>query len=205
MMSFKVKTQGKAMAENLPIIQTNRLILRQWKDSDREMFGILNADPETLKYFPKTLTQKESNAFIDKSIEIINRKGYGLFAVEIKETNEFIGFTGLAIPSWEAQFTPCTEIGWRLYKDFWGKGYATESANAVLKFAFNELKLNEVVSFTSPYNVPSINVMKRIGMTHDPDRDFEHPRIEVGNKLRRHVFYAIKVKEYKSLQNEEMQ
>jgi ribosomal-protein-alanine N-acetyltransferase len=178
-------------------IETERLILRQWKESDRDVFAELNQNPENLLFFPNTLTRKQSDDFINKTIQLIDNNGYGLFAVELKETSEFIGFTGLATPSFEAHFTPCTEVGWRLHKNYWGKGYATEAAKSVLNFAFNKLYLGEVVSFTSLLNTPSINVMKRIGMTHDPSRDFEHPRIEKGHKLRPHTFYQIKKENFK--------
>jgi len=172
-------------------IETERLLLRQWKESDKKPFAQLNSDPETLLHFPKTLAEEESNSFVDKTIQLINKNKYGLFAVELKDSGKFIGFTGLAVPSWEADFTPCTEIGWRIYKGYWGKGYATEAAKKVLNFAFSKLKLEEVVAFTSHFNIPSIKVMKRIGMIHDPARDFDHPRIEQGHKFSPHVFYQI--------------
>jgi len=150
-----------------------------------------------MKFFPNTFSTEESNAFIDKTIDLIDRDGYGLFAVEIKDCGQFIGFIGLAVPNYETHFTPCTEIGWRLHKSFWGNGYATEAAKGVLDFAFNKLNLNEVVSFTSHLNAPSINVMKRIGMTHDPKGDFDHPKVEEGHKLRPHTLYRIKSGDFK--------
>ena len=172
-------------------IETERLILRQWKETDRNTFAELNGDPENLKFFPYVLTRKQSDEFINKTIDHINKNQYGLFAIEIKETNEFIGFTGLATPSFEASFTPCTEIGWRLHKNFWGKGYATEAAIAALEYGFSIINLDEIVSFTSHYNIPSINVMKKIGMKHDQQGDFDHPNVEDGHKLKPHVLYRI--------------
>lgn len=183
----------------MTIIETERLILRQWKESDRKIFSELNADPENMKFFPRPFNEEESHSFIDKTIEIIDRDGYGLFAIVVKETNQFIGFTGLAVPSYETHFTPCTEIGWRIHKDFWGKGFATEAARGVLEFAFNTLQLNEIVSFTSHFNTPSINVMKRIGMIHDQNGDFDHPRVEEGHKLRPHVLYRITSEDFSNL------
>lgn len=170
-------------------IETDRLIIRQWLDSDRSTFRELNGDPENMEFFPFTFNNEQSDEFIDKTIDYIDHHGFGLFAVEIKETSEFIGFIGLMRPTFQAHFTPCTEIGWRLHKRFWGHGYATEAASHVLDFAFHTLKLEEVVSFTSTFNLPSIKVMQRIGMVHDPNGDFDHPRVENGHKLKRHVLY----------------
>lgn len=173
-------------------IETERLILRQWKESDRDVFAELNGSHENMAFFPRPFTREESDAFIDKTISLINQNGFGLFAVEIKETSEFIGFTGLNRPTYQTHFTPCVEIGWRIHQRFWGKGYATEAALGVLDFAFQELKLEEVVSFTSHLNIPSIKVMERIGMIHDPKGDFNHPNVEEGHKLRPHTLYRIK-------------
>jgi RimJ/RimL family protein N-acetyltransferase len=178
------------------MIETDRLILRQWKESDRDIFAELNADQDNMAFFPKTYNRSESDAFIDKTIELIATNGFGLFAVEVKETSQFIGFVGLASPPYETPFTPCTEIGWRLHKNSWGNGYATEAACAVLDFAFTELKKDEIVSFTSPLNLPSINVMKKIGLKRDESGDFDHPRIEPGHELRRHILYRITAQEY---------
>jgi RimJ/RimL family protein N-acetyltransferase len=171
------------------IVETKRLILRQWREGDRSLFADLNADPETMRFFPRTLSDDESNAFIDKSIASINTIGYGWMAVEIKETHEFIGSIGLSNPRFEAHFTPCTEIGWRLHRKYWGKGYATEGASVVLDYGFNGLGHDEIVSFTSIFNIPSIRVMKRIGMTSNHIDDFDHPRVEEGHRLKKHVLY----------------
>ena len=178
------------------MIETERLLLRQWIDSDRAAFCKLNADPETMCFFPNVFSKEESNAFIDKTIGLIQEQGYGLFAVERKSDHQFLGFIGLAHPAYETHFTPCTEIGWRIDKEHWGNGYATEGAKAVLNFAFNQLKLEEIVSFTAVLNQPSINVMKRIGMKLDLNGEFNHPRVEVGHKLERHVLYRLKREDY---------
>lgn len=173
------------------IIQTERLILRKWKESDLDPFSRMNADARVMEYFPKLLTLEETKAFIDRITRHIDDHGYGLFACELKETREFMGYVGLAIPNIETEFTPCVEIGWRLAFDYCGKGYATEAAIAVLKFGFEELGLNEVLSWTVPANVRSRRIMEKIGMTQDEAGSFNHPRISEDNPLSRHVLYRI--------------
>lgn len=178
-------------------VETERLILRQWKESDRETFVELNSSKENLPFFPNPFSKDESDKFIDKTISLIEKNGFGLFAVEIKSTGEFIGFTGLHNPTYKTHFTPCTEIGWRLHKNFWGKGYATEAAKGALDFAFNQLKLDEIVSFTATLNTPSIKVMERIGMTRDESGEFDHPNVPDGHILKRHVLYRLKRDQYR--------
>jgi RimJ/RimL family protein N-acetyltransferase len=175
-----------------PLIEPSapRLVLRQWRDGDRAPFAALNADPMVMEHFPAMLTRDQSDAMVDRCVEQIERDGYGLWAVEVRTTGEFIGFVGLAVPSWEAAFTPCTEIGWRLARSAWGHGYATEAANAALATAFGPVGLGEVVSFTTTGNLRSQQVMQRIGMTRDPSTDFDHPRVAAG-PLRRHVLYRV--------------
>lgn len=173
-------------------IETERLTLRQWMEEDKAPFAALNACPETMKHFPRTFSKEESDAFVEKTIKIIDDKGYGLFAVENFDTEEFLGFVGLNEPTFDAPFTPCVEIGWRLHKDHWGKGFATEAAKAVLALAFERLNIPEIVSFTSPLNEASIKVMEKIGMTRDESSDFDHPNVEDGSPLKKHVLYRIK-------------
>ena len=170
-------------------LQTDRLRLRSWRESDREPFASLNADPRVMEYFPAALSSEESHAMADSIHAHIERHGWGLWAVEIPGVTSFAGFIGLATPRFDAHFTPCTEIGWRLGQPFWGYGYATEGALAVLAFAFHTLELSEVVSFTTETNLPSRRVMERIGMTRNPSDDFDHPSLPVGHRLRRHVLY----------------
>jgi RimJ/RimL family protein N-acetyltransferase len=165
--------------------------MRQWRDSDREPFAAMNKDPEVMLHFPQPLTREQSDAFADRIAERLEIDGYGLWALEVVETGEFIGYTGLAHARFVAHFTPATEVGWRLARHAWGSGYATEAARASLAHAFQRVRLDEVVSFTSTTNTPSQRVMQRIGMTHDPADDFDHPAIEVGHRLRRHVLYRI--------------
>jgi RimJ/RimL family protein N-acetyltransferase len=165
-------------------LRTERLVLRQWREEDRAPFAALNADPIVMEHFPSTMTREASDAFVDFNIAAIADRGWGLWAVEAD--GEFIGFVGLNEP----RFRPGVEIGWRLARRAWGHGYATEAARAVLAFAFDELGLAEVISFTSTTNVRSQRVMERIGMTRDPADDFDHPNV-TDERLRRHVLYRV--------------
>lgn len=169
---------------------TKRLTLRQWQFSDYELFAEINKDPVVMKYYPNTLTKVESDAFAKKIESLILKRGWGFWAVELKATKQFIGFVGLHHPEADLPFSPCTEIGWRLSKKHWGNGYATEAASTALKYAFETLQLDEVVSFTSLQNVKSKSVMERLNMVNAM-QNFEHPDIPAGHKLREHVLYKI--------------
>jgi RimJ/RimL family protein N-acetyltransferase len=173
-------------------LPTDRLLLRRWRPEDRAPFAALNADPEVMEHFPARLTRAESDAFVDRIEAGFAEHGFGLWAVEVQATGEFIGFTGLAVPSFDAPFTPAVEIGWRLARPAWGHGYASEAARGALDAAFTRYGLAEVVSFTSVDNVRSQAVMLRIGMTHDPADDFGHPRLPPDHRLHRHVLWRIK-------------
>jgi RimJ/RimL family protein N-acetyltransferase len=175
----------------IPELETDRLLLRGWRSADREPFARLNADPRVTEFFPAPLDRVESDALVDRIVEHWARDGYGVWAVERRSDDSFLGFVGLASPAWEAAFTPCVEVGWRLDPAAWGQGYATEAADAALRFGFERLVLDEIVSFTVPGNVRSRAVMERLGMTHDPADDFDHPRLEPGHRLRRHVLYRL--------------
>ena len=170
-------------------LPTDRLLLRRWRPQDRAPFAALNADPEVMEHFPARLTRAESDAFVDRIEAGFAEHGFGLWAVEVQATGEWIGFTGLAVPSFEAPFTPAVEIGWRLARPAWGHGFASEAAGRVLDAAFTSYGLAEVVSFTSVTNVRSQAVMRRIGMTHDPADDFGHPRLPPDHRLHRHVLW----------------
>jgi RimJ/RimL family protein N-acetyltransferase len=170
-------------------LRTDRLLLRPWRESDRVPFAAMNADPRVMEFFPALSTQAESNATVDRILQHFQQHGYGGWAVEVPGVAEFIGFIGLNHPTFEAPFTPCVEIGWRLAFDYWGRGFATEGAQAALEFGFETLGLDEILSFTAVPNVRSQRVMERIGMTRDPKEDFDHPRVPEGNWLRRHVLY----------------
>jgi RimJ/RimL family protein N-acetyltransferase len=168
-------------------IETPRLVLRQWTETDHEPFIELNLDRDVMEFFPSTLTREESMGQIARITTHINQYGYGLFAVERKDNHQFIGFTGLSHPQFESYFTPCVEIGWRLSKENWNQGFAIEAAKACLKWGLQTLKLSEIYSFTSIHNLRSEQVMIKIGM-HKMDL-FEHPMIKEGHFLKQHVLY----------------
>lgn len=168
-------------------LRTDRLLLRQWRDGDRDPFAELNADPVVMEHFPATLSRAESEAFVDRHSALIDQRGWGLWAVEVRETGAFIGFTGLAVPVFDADFVPCTEIGWRLAASAWGRGYATEAATAVLTHAFDEIGLDDVVSFTYVGNDRSRRVMEKIGLRER--LEFDHPNLP-GDPIQRHVLYG---------------
>jgi RimJ/RimL family protein N-acetyltransferase len=172
-------------------LRTSRLILRHWLPSDRAPFAALNADPVVMEHFPAVLTGEESEAFADRIETDLDRNGYGLWAVEVREGASFIGFVGLAAPSFEAHFTPAVEIGWRLAREHWGSGYATEAATEVIRSGFEDHGLPEIVSFTTPQNRRSRAVMERLGMSHDERDDFDHPRFLEDARMRRHVLYRL--------------
>ena len=178
------------------MIKTTRLVLRPWKEADLEAFAKLNADAKVMEHFPATLTKEESDALAAKIRAKFDQKGWGLFAVSIPGAADFIGFIGLAEPSFEAHFTPAVEIGWRLAPQYWGKGYATEGALAVLKYGFEVLGLKEIVSFTAVQNKRSRAVMERIGMHRDQKDDFDHPKLPDGHRIKKHVLYRIGVADY---------
>ncbi|WP_405393695.1 GNAT family N-acetyltransferase [Microbispora hainanensis] len=171
-------------------IRTERLVLRRWREDDKEPFAALNADPVVMEHFPATLSREDSDALAERIEAGFDEHGFGLWAVEAD--GEFIGFTGLSVPRFTAPFTPCVEIGWRLARSAWGRGYATEAARASLEDGFGRAGLTEVVSFTAVQNVRSQAVMGRLGMTHDPADDFDHPALPAGHPLRRHVLYRIR-------------
>jgi len=173
-------------------LRAPRLRLRRWLPSDRTPFAALNADPQVMEHFSSSTLSREDSDILASRIEAhFHQHGFGLWAVEIPNVASFAGFVGLSVPDFEAHFTPCVEIGWRLAAQHWGKGYATEGARAVLAFAFQTLALGEIVSFTVPGNLRSRQVMERIGMVHDPADDFDHPKLPEGHRFRRHVLYRI--------------
>ncbi len=149
----------------------------------------MNADPHVLEHFPATLSRQESDAAVDRITAHFDAHGFGLWAVEIPGVTPFAGFIGLCRPRFEAHFTPCVEVGWRLAAEHWGHGYATEGAWAALTFGFETLGLDEIVSYTVPANLRSRRVMEKIGMTHNPADDFDHPLLAAGHALERHVLY----------------
>ena len=173
-------------------LRTERLVLRAWCDDDLAPFAALNADPAVMEFFPTTLTRAASAAAAGRIRAEIAERGFGLWAVEVPGMAPFIGFTGLSMPRFEAHFTPCVEIGWRIARAHWGRGYAPEAARAALADGFGRLGLAEIVAFTATGNERSRRVMEKLGMRHDPADDFDHPNLPPGHPLRRHVLYRIR-------------
>jgi ribosomal-protein-alanine N-acetyltransferase len=170
-----------------PVLATDRLFLRDWREEDLAPFAALNADPRVMEFFPTTLDRAESDALAARLQGSIEESGFGFWAAERKEDGAFVGFVGLRRP----RFMPAVEIGWRLARAYWGKGYATEAARAALAHGFGPLGLSEIVAFTVPTNRRSRSVMERLGMAHDPGADFDHPAVPEGHALRRHVLYRL--------------
>jgi RimJ/RimL family protein N-acetyltransferase len=186
------RSPGLSGFKSLPReLRTNRLLLRRWLPADRAPFAELNADPRVVEYLPAALSREESDAFAARIEAHFDERGFGLWAVEVPGGVAFAGFVGLSVPRFEAHFTPCVEIGWRLARQQWGRGYATEGARAALAFGLDVLQLGEIVSFTVPGNLRSRRVMERIGMTHHPADDFDHPALPEEDPLRPHVLYRI--------------
>ncbi len=171
---------------------TDRLKLRTWTSADLDSFAKLNCCPRVMEYFPRGLTREETRGFLAKIQSNFERDGFGLWAVELLDCSEFIGFVGLSQPGFKAHFTPCVEIGWRLAADHWGKGYAVEGARASLQDVFTRELLSDVVSFTSKINLKSIRVMEKLGMQSDPVDDFHHPFLPDDHNLSLHVLYRLK-------------
>lgn len=180
------------------ILQTNRLILRPFEERDIDSMTLINQDPKVCEFLPGIGTRSTTESNIKKFIKHYHDHGFSLYAVELKSTGEMIGWCGLMIPAFEAHFMPAFEIGWRLSSSHWDKGYATEAAKAVLQYAFEELKLEEVVSFTVPDNIRSRRVMEKIGLHHNDSDDFDHPKLEKTHPLCRHVLYGITKNEFES-------
>ena len=175
-----------------PKINTERLLLRGWRATDKAPYASLNADSRVMRHFPATLTSEQSDQMVDRMVAAWDTNSFGLWAVERIDTGAFIGFVGLAAPSWETNFTPCVEVGWRLAHEQWGQGYAPEAARAALAFGFEYVDLpnDEIVSFTTKKNLNSQRVMQKIGLTPDPSREFDHP-LTPGWEQQRHVLYCI--------------
>ena len=178
----------------MKIIETERLVLRTWKESDILPFSAMNQDQKVMEFFPSTLSPGESATLYQKIIASFEQKGFGLFAVEAKQTQEFVGFIGFSQPTFTSYFTPCVEIGWRLARQFWGRGFATEGAKACLQYGFSALDFMDIYSWTAKINSKSVNVMEKIGLTCDGE--FEHPNIPPGHPLRTHVLYKASRNKY---------
>lgn len=177
------------------MIETDRLLLRRWAEEDREPFFRLNSDARVMEFMPHCLSRWESDVLVDHIEDHFRKHSFGLYALELREDHSFIGFLGLAIPAFTAHFTPCVEIGWRLSANHWERGLATEGARAVVRHAFEVVRLDALVSFTVPANIRSRRVMEKIGMIHNPGDDFDHPNLPDGHPLRRHVLYRLRTSE----------
>jgi RimJ/RimL family protein N-acetyltransferase len=173
-------------------LTTDRLLLRQWRPADREPFAVMNADPVVMRHFPAPLDRATSDLFADRNETGIAERGWGLWAVEVRETGSFAGFIGLQPVNPVLPCAPAVEIGWRLAAACHGHGYATEGAREVVAYAFGEIALPELVSFTTVRNVRSRRVMEKLGMTHDPADDFVHPTVPADWPGRQHVLYRLR-------------
>lgn len=180
-------------------LRTQRLVLRQWRDEDLEPFAMLNADPEVMRHFPATMTREESDALAQQQRGRIAERGWGLWALEVVDGASFVGFVGLAEPRFDAHFTPAVEVGWRLAREHWGYGYATEAARTALAYGFDDLGLDEIVSFTTVANARSRRVMERLDMTHDAADDFDHPLLAEDDPIRPHVLYRLRREEFRTV------
>jgi ribosomal-protein-alanine N-acetyltransferase len=175
-----------------PTLTTGRLLLRPWRDDDRAPFAALNADPRVMEFFPAVLARVESDRLVARIRLHLETHGFGLWAVEVPGVAPFIGFVGLMTVPPALPFAPAVEVGWRLAREHWGRGYATEAARAAVEFGFGVLGLAEIVSFTAQRNLPSRAVMERLGMVRSAAEDFDHPAIPAGHALRRHVLYRLR-------------
>jgi RimJ/RimL family protein N-acetyltransferase len=180
----------------IPEVRTARLLLRGWREADRAPFAAINADPAVAALLGQALDRAASDAYAERIEAHWASEGFGLWAVERLDEGRFIGFTGLARPRFEAHFTPAVEVGWRLAHAAWGQGFATEAGRAALQFGFETVGLEEIVSFTAVANERSRAVMDRLGMSRDARGDFDHPRLEPGDPLRRHVLYRLRRAEW---------
>lgn len=171
--------------------RTPRLILREWRDEDLPLFAALNADSRVMEFFPAPLTREKSDELANRIRAFFRDQGHGLWAVEVIGGCPFIGFVGLTVPGFQAHFTPCVEVGWRLAAEHWGQGYAPEAASAALAYGFSTLNLSEIVSMTTRSNLKSRRVMEKIGMQCSPADDFDHPALAQGHPLQPHVLYRL--------------
>ncbi len=181
------------------MLTTTRLRLREWRDEDLEPFAALNADPRVREFFPSVLSYQESADSMAHIQDHFQQHGFGLWALEVIGGVPFIGFVGLSVPPFDAPFMPCVELGYRLAFEHWGRGYASEGSRAVLEYGFTTLGLREIVAFTTASHQRSRRVMERLGMTRNPEDDFDHPNIAAGHPLRRHVLYRLTARQWRSL------
>jgi RimJ/RimL family protein N-acetyltransferase len=173
------------------MLETERLILRPYSETDREDFAALNGDPQVGAWLAGILDRSQSDALMDRINTHIADNGFGLWGLALKDENRIVGFCGLTTVKVGAlPVGPCIEMGWRLMPHLWGHGLASEGAHAALQWGFTHLKTEEVLAFTATTNLASQGVMRKIGMVADPARDFDHPSLSPDHPLRRHVVYA---------------
>jgi len=188
-------SQGPALVlktfDGVRELRTQRTLLRNWVDADLEPWVAMNADPEVRRYFSFVATREQALAEAQRARTNLTRRGWGPWVLEVPGVLPFAGFVGLFVPAWSAHFTPAVEIGWRLPREAWGQGYASEAAAAAAAFALDVLQLDELVAITAPDNLPSRRVMTRIGMQHDTEGDFAHPAIAADHPLNRQVLYRL--------------
>lgn len=177
-------------------LETERLILRRWQDSDLAPFAAITSDREVRRYYPNVLTKEETISLIERIESNFQKEGFGLWALELKSSGEFIGYTGLHRPTIKAHFMPCIEIGWQISAKHWGQGYAPEAASKTLEDGFDRIGLEEIVSFTSVANSKSIRVMEKLGMHRNPKDDYLHPFLPEGHPLKPHVLFRLKKTEW---------
>jgi ribosomal-protein-alanine N-acetyltransferase len=180
-----------AAEKDPPLLETERLILRGWREEDLPAFARMNNDPNVTEFLKGPMAMDESSEMMARLQAGFAERGFGLWAVEIKAAKRLAGFTGITVPRFEATFTPCFEVGWRLACEHWGKGYATEAAREAIRFGFEQAGLGEIVSFTTVANIRSRRVMEKLGMTRDPAEDFDHPALPAGHPIRPHVLYRL--------------
>lgn len=187
------------MAEPAPVLITERLRLRGWREEDHEPYAAINADQRVREFFPELLGREQSDAQIAVFEDHFAAHGFGMWALERRDTGELIGFAGMDLATYDAHFAPAVEIGWRLAHAAWGCGYASEAAREAVRFGFAELELEQIVACTTPANLRSRAVMERLGMTRDPAEDFDHPEIAAGHPLCRHVLYRLSAERWRAL------
>lgn len=195
---YKFAPFAKQQDEPVPI-HSERLILRPWLESDRQPFAEMSADPSVTEYLLPLNTREASDAWIDRQTAHFAAHGFCFFAVQTTDGGEFVGAVGLSRVGYDAHFTPAVEIGWRIARPFWGRGYASEAARAALRFSFDTLRLPEVVANAAVGNARSRRVMEKLGMSYDPRDDFDHPRVAEGHRLRRQVLYRMNQARWTSL------
>jgi RimJ/RimL family protein N-acetyltransferase len=176
-------------------LRTERLLLRRWRDSDREPFFLINSDPRVMEFYPKPFTRNESDDVMDRYETSFNENGFGRFAVERCSDAVFLGMAGILTATHPARQETFIDIGWRLSSDYWGHGFATEAARTIVRHAFEDLNLDALVALAAAANVRSVRVMQKLGMAHNPSDDFDEPQFPIGHPARHHVLYRLQRKE----------